>query len=122
MTIACTMAALLLWAAMEKARNPAPTAASIRALGLPAAKPISLILIAAEVFVALALLFRPGSAVAQGGVVALAASFAAAGLRALTLHHPVKCYCFGAGGSGHLGKAQAIAFLPWLAGATILRI
>lgn len=122
MTIACAMAAVLLWAALEKTRDPAATAAAIRALGLPAATSIAVTLIAAEVSVALALLLRPDSPFSQYGVVVLAACFAAAGLRALMLDHPIRCHCLGARGSGLLGTRQLIAFIPWVAGAATLRL
>lgn len=118
------MAAVLLWAAVEKARNPAPTAATIHALGLPhrLAWPAAVFVTVAEIVVAVAVLFRPDAALTQAGIVLLAGLFALAGLIALRLDEPIHCSCFGAGGNGHLGVKQIIAFVPWLAGAAILRL
>lgn len=118
------MAAALLWAALEKARDPAPMAATIRSLGLPrkVAWPGTLFLTAAELMVAVAILFRPDSVLAQAGIVLLAALFALAGLAALRIDRPIPCSCFGAGGKGYLGLSQLVAFFPWLAGAELLRL
>lgn len=125
---ALAMATVLLWAATEKARDPAPTAAAIRSLArnlkLPRgiAWPAALFITAAEIVVALAVLFRPDAALTQLGIVLLAGLFALAGLIALRLDEPVRCNCFGTGGKGRLGTPQLIALLPWLAGAAILRL
>lgn len=117
------MAALLLWAGLEKARHPAFTTATIRSLGLPSklARPAALFLTVAELAVAVALLFKPNSAVVQVSVVSLAGLFALAGLLALGLDEPIHCGCFGAGGRGYLGAAQLKALPLWLAGVLIIR-
>jgi hypothetical protein len=119
---ALTMAGVLLWAGLAKAANLEPMTATALALGLPRgiARPAALAVTAAEIVVAVALLFRPGSSATQIGIVVLAGLFALAGLIALRRDEPIACHCFGAGGK-HLGATQMIAFLPWLAGAGILR-
>ena len=120
---ALAMAVVLLWAALEKARKLAPTAAAIRHLGFSPriAWPAAGFVTAAEVLVAVTVLFRPDSALTQAGIVLLAGLFALAGLLALRLDRPIPCHCFGAGGK-NLGWTQVIAFLPWLASAGILRL
>jgi hypothetical protein len=120
--VALAMAVVLLWAALEKARNLAPTAEAIRILGFSrrVAWFAAWAVTAAEVLLAVAVLFRPDSALTLAGIVLLAGLFAAAGLLALRLDRPIPCNCFGAGGR-NLGVAQVIAFLPWFAGAAILR-
>jgi|SRR6185436_16180145 len=119
---AVAMAAVLLHAAVEKARDPGSLAATIRALGAPeaAARPAAFAVTFAELVVALAILFRPDATATQAAVVALAAVFAVAGLIALRSDEPIRCSCFGSGGR-FLGKPQLIAFVAWLAGAAILR-
>lgn len=118
------MAAVLLWAGLEKARNLAPTAATIRSLGFPRKLTwaAALFITSAELTVAVAVLFRPYSALTQIGIVLLAGLFALAGLIAMGLDKPVRCSCFGAGGQGYLGMAQLLALFPWLAGAILLRM
>jgi methylamine utilization protein MauE len=120
--VALAIAVVLLWAALEKARNLAPTAAAIRHLGFSRriAWPAAGFVTAAEVLIAVAVLFRPDSALTQAGIIVLAGLFALAGLLALRLDHPIPCHCFGAGGK-NLGLTQVIAFLPWLASAGLLR-
>ena len=117
------MAAVLLRAAAEKARDVRSMAATIRALGAPraTARPGALLLITTEIAVALAVLFRPDATATHAGIVALSALFALAGLVALLRDEPIRCGCFGAGGSAYLGITQLIAFVPWIAGAAILR-
>jgi hypothetical protein len=117
------MAAVLLRAAIGKARDVRSMAATIRALGAPraTARPGAMLVMATEIVVALAVLFRPDATATQAGIVALAALFALAGLVALHRDEPIRCSCFGAGGDGYLGVTQLIAFVPWIAGAAILR-
>jgi hypothetical protein len=123
-TVALSMASILLWAGTEKLRNLQPLSSTLSQLGVPAwAAPFLGALIAiAEVAVAGGLLFRPQAVWTQGGVVALASAFALAGLVALTRNKVIRCSCFGAGGRGHLGKTQIIALLPWLAAVWLLRL
>jgi hypothetical protein len=122
-TAALIMAGVLLWAGLEKTRDLAATATTIREIGLPRffAAPAALLIAAAEVGVALALLFRPELTATHLGVALLAGLFALAGLIALGLGRQIHCHCFGAGGKGHLGKPQLIALIPWLAGVVLLR-
>jgi hypothetical protein len=120
---ALAIASVLLWAGLEKFRNLAATAATLRSLGVPRgfARPAALFMSGAEVVVAAAVLFRPDSALTQGSIVLLAGLFALAGLIAMTLDERVRCSCFGVGGKGYLGVNQLIALFPWLAGAALLR-
>lgn len=120
--VAVAMAAVLLHAAVEKARDLGPLAATIRALGFPplVAHPVALAVTAAETGVGLAILFRPDATATHAAIVALAAAFAIAGLVALRSDEPIRCSCFGSG-ARFLGKPQLIAFVAWLAGAAILR-
>ncbi|HVR39844.1 MAG TPA: MauE/DoxX family redox-associated membrane protein [Thermoanaerobaculia bacterium] len=121
--LACAMAALLLWAALEKARNPRAIVATIRGLGIgdAVARPMAIAIMLAELLIASALLLRPDAKLTQWSVIALAALFAIAGLVALRLDHPVPCSCFAVGGNGRLGIRQLIAFVPWTAAASMLR-
>jgi hypothetical protein len=121
---ALAMAAVLLWAGLEKARNPNPTAATLRVLGFPRrlARPAAMVLTAAELTVAIAVLFRPDSALTHISIVLLAGLFALAGLIAMGLNERVHCSCFGPGGKGYLGAAQLIALIPWVAGAGLLQL
>ena len=118
------MAGILLCAGLEKLRDPAPIAGTIRGLGAVGriAKPAALVLAGVEIAVALGLVFRPDSFLTQGGVVALALAFGSAGAVALLRDEPIRCGCFGAGGSGYLGWKQVTAMLPWFAGAAVLRL
>lgn len=120
--MAAAMAAVLFYAAAEKARDLAPLAATIRALGAPeaVARPLAFAVTSAEFGVALAILFFPASAATHAAIVALASAFAIAGLLALRSGEPVHCSCFGSG-SRFLGVPQLIAFVPWLAAAAIVR-
>jgi hypothetical protein len=120
--MAMAMAAVLLYAATEKARDPGPLAATIRALGAPeaAGRPMALAVTFAELAVALAILFRPDAAVTHAAVAGLAALFALAGLAALRSDEPIRCSCFGSG-SRFLGIPQLVALIPWLGGVAVLR-
>lgn len=121
-TVALVMAAVLLWAGLEKARSLTPTASTLHQLGVPEsfAKSGALFLLIAESAVALGLILRPGSAEILTGVVVLAGAFALGGLIALGRDEPILCNCFGAGGSGYLGRSQLVALPFWLAGALLL--
>lgn len=121
--VALVGASILLWAGLEKARDPGSTVSTIRQLGVPArlAKAAGLV-IAAELTVALGLVFRPDSAVTLGGVVLLAGAFALAGLLALRRDEPVRCGCFGSGRGGYLGRNQVLALVPWVGGAAFLYV
>jgi hypothetical protein len=120
---ALATSAILLWAALEKARDLSPTAATIRRLGVPGslARPTAFLVTAAELVVAVAILFRPDTFLAQAGIVALAGLFALAGWIAWRRGEAIPCNCFGAG-SKDLGASQMLAFLPWLAAAGVLRL
>jgi hypothetical protein len=117
------MAGVLLRAAVEKVRDLRPTAATMRALGVPdgLASVAAASVTAAELSVAAAVLFRPDATPTHLGIVALAAAFALAGLLALRRDEPIRCNCFGPG-SGDLGKTQLLALAPWLGGVAVLRL
>jgi hypothetical protein len=119
---AVAMAAVLLHAAVEKAHDLGPMAATVRALGFPSAvaRPVAFFVTAAEFAVALAILFRPEATATHAAIVALAAVFAVAGLLALRSDEPIHCSCFGSGGRP-LGLPQLLAFAGWVAGAGFLR-
>ena len=122
-TVALVGASILLWAALEKARDPGATVSTVRQLGAPAGLAnAAVLIIPAELTVALGLVFRPDSAVTQAGVVLLAGAFAFAGLLALRRDQPVHCSCFGAGRGGHLGANQVLALVPWVGVAAFLHV
>jgi hypothetical protein len=117
------MSAVLLVAALEKARTPALTAATLRSLGVPhaLALPLTCLLVVAELGIAIAVLFAPASMLTQAAIVALAVAFALAGVAALRSDEPLHCRCFGAS-DGYLGWRQIVALVPWLAGVAVLRL
>jgi hypothetical protein len=116
-------ASLLLWAGLEKARDPASTASTLRQLGLSATLAnVGVLIIPAELAVALGLVFRPDSTVTQAGAILLAGAFAVAGLLALRRDEPVRCTCFGSRRSGYLGANQLVALVPWAGGAAFLHV
>ena len=122
-SVALVGAGVLLWAALEKARDLGAAASTLRQLGVPgrATVPAALVVLA-ELTVALALVFRPDLLWTQAGVMLLAAAFAVAGLLALRRDEPVRCTCFGAGRRGYLGTRQIAALVPWAAGAAFLNV
>jgi hypothetical protein len=116
-----TMAALLLAAGLEKARHLVSFAASLRELGLKRGAALTAAaVVVLEIAVALAIVFQPKSMFTAAGVLALATSFAIAGL--LALRHPgtLSCNCFGPYGETTLGRNQLIAFPFWIADAALL--
>jgi hypothetical protein len=121
MVVSLAMASVLLGAALEKARHLSSFASSLRELGLNRAVTAAAAgAIALELIVSLAIVFRPHSSIAAGGVAVLAIAFAAAGIVAMRQPGSIRCHCFGAHGSGTLGKNQLYAFPFWLAGAALL--
>lgn len=121
--VALSISAVLLFAALEKARAPAPTATTLRQLGLPGALglPVTYLLSVTEFGLGVAILFTPGSTVIHIAVAALAAAFAVAGLVAVRSEEPLRCSCFGNGG-GYLGWRQVLALFPWLTGLALVRV
>jgi hypothetical protein len=114
-------ASVLLWAGLEKARNPAATVSTLRQLGVPTALANAAgLVVAAEVAVALALVFRPGSGWTHAAVAGLAGAFALAGVVALRKEERIRCTCFGSGTGGYLGTSQIAALVPWLGGVAFL--
>jgi hypothetical protein len=124
MTVALAMAAVLLWAGLEKARDLGPTTSTMRSLGVPLrqARLAAWLLAFTEVGVAFGLVFMPELVWTQIGVVTLTFAFALAGVIALRQDEPIRCNCFGSGANGHLGRNQIVALLPWLAGAGVLHL
>jgi hypothetical protein len=121
---ALAMATVLLWAGLEKSRNLALIAATVKEIGFSSALafPVALLIAIAEIAIALALLFRPDSTVTHASVVLLAGLFALVGLIAMRSGKQIRCHCFGARGNGQLGKSQLIALIGWLAGVALLRL
>jgi DoxX len=119
-SVALAMAAVLLWAGLEKARRPSSLASTLRELGLPRPQTVAALVIAAELLVALGLIVWSDSLVTVAGVVALATVFALAGLVAVLQDRTVRCGCFGPFDGGSLGRSQVAALPLWLAGASIL--
>lgn len=121
--IALTGASILLWAGLDKARDPGSTVSTLRQLGVPAGPArAAWLLILAELAVGLGLVFRPDAVWAQLGVVVLAGAFAIAGFIAIRRGVQIHCACFGSTRRGYLGTNQIIALVPWAGGAAILRV
>ena len=122
--VALAMASILLWAGLEKARALPSVASALAQLGVPQKRvsAAAVSLIAAELAVALGLIFRPGSAATLVGVLGLAVAFAGAGLIAMVRHRRIRCSCFGSSGGAALGKRQLLALPLWIAGAAVLRL
>jgi hypothetical protein len=116
------LAAVLLWAGLEKTRSRGSLRTALRQLGMPqGAGSITASLVAAmEVVVALGLVFVPGAPWTIAGMVFLSTAFALAGLIALRRDEPIHCGCFGPGGWGSLGKPQIAALPLWLGVAALL--
>lgn len=118
--VALVGASVLLWAALEKARDPKLITSALRQLGFGAlAAPAAVLVIVVELAVGAALVLRPDLRATQVGVLVLAGAFALAGLVALRRELPIPCGCFGSAGSGDLGVNQLLAFVAW-AGAVAL--
>ena len=123
MSTAMVMAAVLLWAGLEKIVDLRATASTVSALGVPArwADRAAGVVPLAEVVTALGVLFAPHSRGALAGVVALGGAFALAGLVAMLRKERIRCNCFGSSGAGvYLGAAQILALPAWLGAALIL--
>ena len=123
-TVALLGASILLWAGLEKARDPGSTVSTLRELGAPTAlaRVGGFVLILAELVIAVGLVFWPDSVWIQAGVVVLAGAFAVAGLLALRRGELIRCSCFGSARRGYLGANQIKALVPWLGGVAILRV
>lgn len=118
------MAAILLWAGLEKVRDMRSFASTIRALNIPhgAVEHLARLIVIAEIAVGLGLVFQPGMVWTQISVIVLALAFAAAGFLALRHDEPIRCNCFGSGPSDRLGVNQIIMLFPWIAGVSILHL
>ena len=122
--VALSMAGVLLWAGLEKARSPAAAVSTLQSLGVAerSARPWVRLLAAVEVALALGLVFRPHAPWTTSGVAVLAALFAAAGVAALRRDGPIPCNCFGPLGRGRLGWDQVLALPCWLAGCAVVAL
>src|ERR1041385_7059798 len=117
-----SVSAGLVSAALGTLREPRAIEETIRRLGLDgSARAAALLLIAVELAIGVALLFRPDAAWTQMGVVTLATAFAAAGVLAIQRRESIPCSCFGSA-ARPLGRAQLIAFVPFVAAAALLRL
>ena len=120
--LAPVMAAVLLWAGLEKARMPSSFVAVLRQLGLSErTAPVAAgLVVALELSVGFGLIFRPHSLLTQVGVVSLAAAFAWSGFIALRRNARIRCGCFGLHSHSHLGADQLAAFPFWFGGVALL--
>ena len=116
------LSAILLWAGLEKLRNPTPLVFTITSLGVTKyfASFFAGLLILSEFTLALFILFFSNSTTTHIGIITLAGIFAFAGLVTIISGKTIKCNCFGVGGTKYLGKAQIFAFPFWVISAGIL--
>lgn len=121
LAVTLVMAALLLWAGLEKARAVKSFASVLRQLGVPAATApvLARIVIALELSAGLGLIYSV-SLPTITAVTGLATAFACAGLIALRRPQRIVCSCFGPYGTRALGRDQLIALPLWLGGVAIL--
>lgn len=100
------LAGVFAWAGAAKARRPLDTAAALRRLGLPAARPLAVAVPGVELGLALVLVVRP----AAGGVAALVllAAFSAVIGRAVRLQLDVGCGCFGSARNGPVSGVELL--------------
>lgn len=119
--LSMAMSGTLLWAGLEKSRNMEGIATTIRDLGIGMpAFVLGIFLAAAEIALALALIFAPASASVHLAVVLLALLFAAGGAWAMATGRRVRCSCFGSMGNTNLGIAQLWALVAWLSAVVVL--
>ena len=122
-TVALVGAFVLLWAGLEKARDPGAPASTLRALGVPPRlAALGVLVIPTELAIGVALVFRPDSAWTQGGVLVLAGAFAFAGLLALRRDEQIRCACFASGRGGYLGANQVLGLVAWITGVVIVNV
>ena len=121
LAVTVAMAAVLLWAGLEKVRAVTSFASVLRQLGVPAAAAPALAasVSAVELGVGLALIYSP-SRPALVVVAGLATAFACAGLIAIRRKQRIACSCFGPYGTRVLGRDQLTAFPLWIGGVAIL--
>jgi len=117
------IAAVFLWAGLEKIRNLGATASTIVSLGMPSkfAPPIALFISVSEIITALLVLFKPNYILTHLGIILLSGLFAISGLVAIAFSKSIKCNCFGINRAGYLGKTQIISFPVWIFGVSVLR-
>ncbi len=111
-----TLASVLLLAGFSKVVTPRELRQVLVRLGLanPLAGAATALVITAEIAAGAALLIVPAQAWPRALTLVLAAGFAGAGAVALLRRERIACHCFGAIGSGALGRRQ-LALLPaWL--------
>lgn len=121
LAVTVAMAAVLLWAGLEKVRAVTSFASVLRQLGVRAAAAPALAasVSVVELSAGLALIYSP-SRPALVVVAGLATAFACAGLIALHRKQRIACPCFGPYGTRALGRDQLTAFALWIGGVAIL--
>lgn len=121
--LSTTVAGILFWAGLEKIRDLTPLASTMHALGVPLriVRPVAGLLALAEISVAAGLVFRPDSVFSQVGIIALASTFAWAGIVAWWRGEQIHCNCIG-GMNRTLGLTQVVAFIPWLGTAAFVHL
>jgi hypothetical protein len=107
--------AALTWAGLEKARDRAPLAATLAALGLPRrlATPGAIAVPAVELGTVLCVVLAAPVPIAAVLFAGLGIGFAAAGVRALTAKRVITCACFGSS-ERRLGWFQVVTLPLWL--------
>jgi uncharacterized membrane protein YphA (DoxX/SURF4 family) len=117
---ALVLAAIFAWAAAAKLRRPVPTAATFRAIGLPAPAVMARAAPAAELAIAAALVLVP-SIGATAALVALA-FFTTLLVSRLRDGSPVSCGCFGTASEQPISFVEPLRnlFLAGLAVAALL--
>ena len=115
---ALVLAVVLTWAAVAKLRANAETIEDFSSLGLPAARPLSIAVPVAELFIAGLLVVVPG----WGGVVAFAllAGFTTLLISVIRSGRVARCACFGQRSSAavdgrHVGRNLVLIGLAALA-------
>lgn len=112
------LAAVLLWAAAQKAVPSNPLGETATRLGLgTASRPIARMVILSECGAAF-LLLSPWPALGAALAALLGTSFAAAGAYVLRRGWTVECACFG-GSARALGWPQVLAWPAWLVAAAL---
>lgn len=116
------MASVLLWAALEKLRQPTALAVTFRDLGLSVlpATAAAVIVPGLELLAAAGLLFLPSFSGTLLLVLLLSLGFAAVGQLALSRGRKLACACFGIGSRAHLGRPQLAALPAWWLSVAIL--
>ncbi len=100
------LAAILVWVAISKVRDPAATRRSFTALGLRSPEVVALAVPVAEVVVAVALVLWPPFG--GGAAIVLLAAFTVVLARVVISGAPVPCACFGATATSPVGWLDVV--------------